>query len=391
MNRFGVKRKKVMLMTFGDPATDPRPNRMIKLFHSLGYTVDILCPIYSGSLPIGTHFQISKMHGARLRYPSILLNLLTKIFKSETDFISEQIPYCDFNWVSLVASADYEFLIVEDLQLLPGAMALKGGGNIIFDAREYYPLQNEENIWWQLFERPDRIRLCKRFLNKVDLFLTVSPGLSEAYNRNFGVQAQLFRSTPNVIELTPQVTNSSKIKLVHHGVANKNRQLHKMIELMGFLDSRFELDMYLTGDSGYINTLRKVSNSYDTVKICAPIPYDELIKRLNEYDIGIFYNEPTTFNLRHSLPNKIFEFIQARLAVAIAPSPDMKELIENFGCGIVASGFTVADMAYALNALSANQIDQMKGNSQKAAKVLNFDVEKEILIERLYDMIECKK
>ena len=69
----------------------------------------------------------------------------------------------------------------------------------------------------------------------------------------------------------------------------------------------------------------------------------------------------------------------------------MKELIENFGCGIVASGFTVADMAYALNALSANQIDQMKGNSQKAAKVLNFDVEKEILIERLYDMIECKK
>ena len=388
MNNVKKKNGKVIIMTFGDPATDPRPNRMVKLFHSLGYKVDILCPNCSDVLPVQTHFEISRMHSARVRYPKILSGLLGKAISRRTDWISDQTPYCDYDWRGSISEVEYDFLVVEDLQLLPGAMHLKRSGKVIFDAREYYPLQNEESILWQIVERPDRIRLCKKYLRAVDLVLTVSPGLSKAYQKYFGVKALLFRSTPLAHDLLPRVSRSAKIRLVHHGVANKNRQLEKMIELMGYLDSRFELDMYLTGDSNYINTLVKLSNTFDNVSIKAPIPHKELVSCLNSYDIGIFYNEPTTFNLRYSLPNKVFEFIQARLAVAIAPSPDMKELVEHYKCGVVASDFTITNMASALNGLTEKQINLLKNYSHKAAQVLNFDQEKKLFVERINEMAE---
>ena len=103
--------------------------------------------------------------------------------------------------------------------------------------------------------------------------------------------------------------------------------------------------------------------------------YQLLIPQLNQYDVGIFYNEPTTFNLKHSLPNKIFEFIQARLAVAIAPSPDMASLVYKYECGVVARNFSLTEMAESLNKLDSKQIMEMKYNSNKAAQILNFQEE----------------
>ena len=103
----------------------------------------------------------------------------------------------------------------------------------------------------------------------------------------------------------------------------------------------------------------------------------------SNYDIGFFYNEPLTFNLRHSLPNKFFEFIQARLAVAIGPSPDMAFIVNQYGCGIVASSFTVESMADSMNQLTSDHIDVMKKNADKAAKLLNYELECNRFIEIL--------
>ena len=88
----------------------------------------------------------------------------------------------------------------------------------------------------------------------------------------------------------------------------------------------------------------------------------------------IFYDSEV-FNVRHCLPNKLFEYIQARIAVAIGPSPDMLCLVEKYKCGFVSEKFTLEAMINTLNQLTPNMINLMKDGSHKAADYLCWEKE----------------
>ena len=74
-----------------------------------------------------------------------------------------------------------------------------------------------------------------------------------------------------------------------------------------------------------------------------------------------------------ALPNKFFEFIQARLAIAIVPSPEMARLTREFDCGVVAEDFSSLSLARALTGLTAQGIDWMKRGADRAARMHNAE------------------
>jgi glycosyltransferase involved in cell wall biosynthesis len=82
-----------------------------------------------------------------------------------------------------------------------------------------------------------------------------------------------------------------------------------------------------------------------------------------------------------ALPNKFFEYIQARLAIAIGPSPEMARIVQEFGCGVVAEDFSPASLAHALNQLSSADIDRMKAGSDRAARAYTAETNAEKLRE----------
>jgi hypothetical protein len=73
------------------------------------------------------------------------------------------------------------------------------------------------------------------------------------------------------------------------------------------------------------------------------------------------------------LPNKFFEFIQARLAIAIGPSIEMKKIVDQYDCGIVSSDFEPRTLALELNKLTTDKLMYYKSQSHKAAEVLNAE------------------
>ncbi|GAB3288356.1 hypothetical protein GCM10027297_33690 [Parahaliea aestuarii] len=101
---------------------------------------------------------------------------------------------------------------------------------------------------------------------------------------------------------------------------------------------------------------------------------------LNEYDLGFYYLEPSGFNVTYNLPNKFFEFIQARLAVAIGPSPDMKKIVEEQKLGFVANNFSIDAMVDRLNALSLTDVRNAKSNCHQAARILCLEEESQSLL-----------
>jgi hypothetical protein len=87
--------------------------------------------------------------------------------------------------------------------------------------------------------------------------------------------------------------------------------------------------------------------------------------------MGVFLAPPTTYNLKYCLPNKFFEFIQARIGVAIGPSIEMVPILRKYGLGVIAQDFSPRSLAMQLNALDAAAIMSFKHNAEKAAGVYN--------------------
>jgi hypothetical protein len=142
--------------------------------------------------------------------------------------------------------------------------------------------------------------------------------------------------------------------------------------MMDHLPRHFSLDLILMpGDRRYIKRLERLCSSRPRVRILPPLPFAELVTATNAYDVGVFLVPPVSFNLRFTLPNKFFEFIQARLMIAIGPSPEMARYVREYDLGVVADDFRPATLAAALSRLSASDIQRHKENAHRAAARLN--------------------
>ena len=97
------------------------------------------------------------------------------------------------------------------------------------------------------------------------------------------------------------------------------------------------------------------------------------METLARYDVGVFSIPPVSFNYRHTLPNKLFDFVQARLAVVVSPSPEMAAVVERYRLGAVTEDFTAASLAATLDTLDRDAVAAGKAASAAAAHELSAE------------------
>ena len=102
-------------------------------------------------------------------------------------------------------------------------------------------------------------------------------------------------------------------------------------------------------------------------EVAAQFDNSVLIKEINQYDIGLYILYENLLNHKYCLPNKIFEFIQARLMIAITPKVDLAKLVFKYNVGCVSKDFSIQSMAEMLNGISKEQLQLHKNNTHKAA------------------------
>jgi hypothetical protein len=90
--------------------------------------------------------------------------------------------------------------------------------------------------------------------------------------------------------------------------------------------------------------------------------------------MGVFLLPPVNFNYENTLPNKLFDFIQARLGIAIGPTPEMAAIVKDYNIGVVSDTFTPESLSQQLNKLTTEQVQQFKTNTSLAAKDLNAEI-----------------
>lgn len=278
----------------------------------------------------------------------------------------------------LRAIAPQDLLIVEDITLLPFAAIYKRQHpkcQILCDLREFYPLEYENDLQWRdTFGRYFQY-LCECYLSDVDIALSVSEGLCARYERDFGIKAHLFYSLPPFVSLEPTPTNAKNIKILYHGFISPDRESMSLLSLGESLrNSPYMLYiMALSNQKGFLESFATKAANIHTMKLIKPVKLEQIITKSADFDIGLIPFKPTTFNLTHCMPNKLFEYMQSRLAILSTPLDSIRTFLQTQNIGLITQGFESEDIARRLCVLSVDEINMQKAKSHTLAQKWNLE------------------
>lgn len=370
-------KKKVLILSYSAIDRDPRVLRQIHFFEKMNFEITLSGLYYSGN---HSFIPIERQKSIFFRLVKLFLMLFRLTSLRKEDFLY----HSNLKKLKTIYPG-FNLILANDIETWPIGVALKKyspQSKLVFDAHEYYA-KHFSDVWqWNWFHKKYINYLCKKCIPVADRFITVCDGISREYQKCYQVNSLLILNTPNFEPDLSLSVKKEKIQIIHHGISNRSRKIEKMIYLMDHLDSRFELKLMLVpSDPVYFSELKELAKG-KPVEFLDPVPTGEISSFINRFDIGLFILEPVNFNYANALPNKFFEFIQARLAIAIGPSPEMKKIVEAEQNGIVTQTFEEKEMAQALNALSGNEIQLMKENSHRVAwKYSNH--ENEVVMKKL--------
>lgn len=365
--------RRVLISVSSDLVTDQRVNRTATTLKDAGYHV----------LVIGRVRRNSPELPAR-RYRSKRLRLI---------FEKGPLFYATFNlrlfWFLMWNHAD--ILLANDLDtLLPNYLASRLKRiPLVYDSHEYFTgvpeLQHRPRIKniWKKIER--------YIVPKLQFAFTVNQSIANLYREEYNIPFEVIRNLPvndetEVIQdkwtlrKTLDLPSDKTIYILQGAGINIDRGAEEAVEAMKFTDGL----LLIVGDGDVVPQLKVLVsklNLQDKVRF-VPRQSPAILKRYTRAaDAGITLDKDTNINYRFSLPNKLFDYLQAGIPVIASDLPEVSRVIREYNAGWIAADHHPETIA----ALFRNVTDKDKlaatlPGIHRAAKELHWGKEKEKLL-----------
>lgn len=256
-----------------------------------------------------------------------------------------------------------------DLDTLYAAnmIAQREGAQLVYDSHELYLALHflDENL------RPEFAQVEKEIFPQVDGFVTVSPEVGEYLVKKYQSDLEpviIYNGSTSIVDHVEAV--GSPVRMLFQGAFAHDRNNCELIEAMVLLRGMATLSLQGWGeDEENYRELIVKNNLEDTVFLVPPCQPYEVMESASHYDVGIINYKRTDENFAHTLPNKLFDYMCAGLAVAATDLPPIKHVIDKAECGVTYSQKDVENTARALLKLveRPDEIVEMKNASRKAA------------------------
>ncbi|KZE92125.1 hypothetical protein AVP42_02824 [Agromyces sp. NDB4Y10] len=358
-----MSRPSLLILSFSDIRGDARVLKQVREFTR---DYDVTTCGY-GAAPDGVveHLRIpSDAPAWRFDRVALVLRRFERAYRGNRAVVEAQ---------RLLGERTFDVVLANDLDTVPLAIGLRPRGGVHADLHEYTPRQRYEDLRWRIFFAPLMAWLVRRYVRRADSVTTVGEGVAAEYERVFGIRAGVATNAAPYVAAAPTPVGEP-IRLVHSGAGLRNRSITLMIDAVERATRPVTLDLYLTeNDPGLIAEIR--DRQSERVRLHPPVPYADLIRKLAEYDVGVFVLPPINFNYRWALPNKLFDFVQARLGIIVGPSPEMAGVVQRHGLGTVTAGFDADDLAREIDALTPERVAEWKAASDRAATELSSETQ----------------
>lgn len=362
--------KNIAILCDSNPTTKPRPARLIGMLknHYNLFVFGKECPQIEAVETFSFPPSKSSSQRSAKEQEELELACINKDF-DKLLYTPNRLVLKDL--LSNLHSLD--LLIVEDITLLPFALEYKSKNpqaQVMIDLREYYPLEYENDSKWLKTFGAFFEHLCSTFLPQVDHALCVSEGIAKKYQEVYGIHPTLFFSFPPFSPLTP--SKNSNLELIYHGLISPDRESFNLLEIAKDLKENITLNLIaLSNHPSFLQDFYSQAQKIPSIRLHQARELSDIIPFTNSFDLGIITLKPNGFNNTHALPNKFFEYIQARLGVISTPLPSLAPFIEKYGIGKVAKDFQTSSLIELINSLSKEEVEGFKSNANLASPILS--------------------
>jgi glycosyltransferase involved in cell wall biosynthesis len=277
-------------------------------------------------------------------------------------------------------------LVSNDLDTLPAMFLVARIRNkkLVFDSHEYFTELPE--LVGRRFVRRVWETLEGNLLPRIRHGYTVCRPIADAYHEKYGITLAVVRNLPLAWQGPDAGEDGSYLPsdvIIYQGAVNVGRGLESMIRAMAYLE-KYRLQIY--GDGTITGDLLRLRDSLalgDRVEFMGRIPFEELRSRTREAALGISLEENLGLNYYYALPNKLFDYIQARVPVLVSDLPEMSRIVTDYGVGQVLRDREPEKLAVQVNEMlsSAEMRKEWSRNLQVAAAELCWEKEAEKLRE----------
>ncbi|HET9999907.1 MAG TPA: glycosyltransferase [Ktedonobacteraceae bacterium] len=251
---------------------------------------------------------------------------------------------------------------------------------LVFDAHEWplNELRGTKKRWLLALST----RLLSIILHRCAGIITVSSPIAQEICRRFHVaHVSLVRNilayqTPlksNRLHHCSGISPEKRIVL-YQGNLQEDRGLDTLVRAAAFLDEDNMIVLMgkaIGATQAQLEALIADEGVADRVKILPPASYASLLEWTASADMGVIINSPDhSFNVRMSLPNKLFEYLMAGLPVLASPLDAVAQLIRSYDVGHVLLSLTPAEVGATINSLLVDRaaLSRWSDNARDAVR-----------------------
>lgn len=372
-----ASRPRILCISFSDITVDSRVLRQLDVLADFGEVTTLSY----GDRPAraADHIEIPSDLPSLPQTPLGVLNLALRRFRA-VEMMAPALRTAH----QLLGDRQFDIVVANEARALPIAFRVPGTPKVWCDLHEWAPEERTHVRSWRLLVAPYMRWVCAHYLPRVDAATTVNDSIAQMYSSEFGVLPDVVRNAIAFrADLRPTPLVEGRIRLVHSGGAVPGRNIEAIIDAVDLLGEDYSLDLYLLpsrqGGTYWRQLQERIAHSPQTT-LHPPVAPSALPGVLNDHDLGVFILPPLTPNHRYMLPNKFFDFVQARLGLVFGPSVETDHLIAEHGLGAVTSGYSGEDVADTIRALTRQEVEKFKAASHGAAEPLSSETD--IAVER---------
>ena len=244
-------------------------------------------------------------------------------------------------------------------------LARRNGAELVYDAHELYSEFDAEAP-----------RLARRILLSVEALLarraatvvTVSGPLADELRRRLRL-----RTRPLVVLNAPARNESEPSPdasgFVYQGAFGPGRPLEDLLAAAARAPSVRLTIRVVRFDTARLRDAVAAHGLVERVAIAEPLPPDRLLDGLRDFGVGVIFDRPATRNSELSLPNKLFEYLMAGLAVVVPRLEALGPFVDEHRVGIAYEAGSTDALAEALEELATSPAltAELRANARRLA------------------------
>ena len=354
--------KKIIVTVTNDLTSDQRVHKVCRTLHNAGYDVFLIGRKLSNSKPLNRSYRTKRI--------SLLFN-------------KGVLFYAEFNLRLFFVLLFYkkDVLLANDLDtLLPNYLISKLQiKKLVYDSHELFSeipeLVNKpftKKVWRSL----ERL-----VLPNLKNTYTVSNSIADYYDKKYQTKFKVIRNLPLMIRTISKGNFSFDHKeekiILYQGAINIGRGLELIINTMPFISNCI---LVIIGNGDIIKNLKsyvKNINLVKKVRFLESLTPNELQKITPLANIGISIEEDLGLNYRFSLPNKIFDYINAEVPILVSNLPEMRKIIDTHKVGEIVKERSPQKLALQIKELLKKDYSE---ELKKAKKELIWENQEEELL-----------